>query len=413
MALDDPTLDPISIAEDYRRQRQASDAKKAGVDPAGKAHFIGWLEENEERLLQVVRGNGFDDGQAREIFDDYREKMQAAPEGSAYDNPSLQYILSSLFSEIEDLCRANEVPVGDGVVVGSIPKIGIEAYQMPVLTTKASIIAISGPLIMLCNGVSKLIAETVVLVAEGDRFKAIFDPAKVLDNLRSQPDLLRRWFYLIGDYGTYGVPPVDGSSWTVPLDKLQLRVHLLYAMEWFVMAHEYGHHVADHARSGSSEESEGNKAQELEADVFARGVSMRLGAERTPQNFFAMAGVGAVVILASLELIGRARSVLDTGKVSSASSETHPPFIERLKAMEVLDETAPIDMRSAFADVRVCFLEIIEGLWSILQPGYLRLHADGLRSQLVEHDFDRSMKRLSSPPTVPPGSPPTASRPAR
>lgn len=104
MALDDSTLDSIGIAEDYWRQRQAADAKKAGVDPTGKAHFIRWLEENEERLLDVVRGNGFDEGQAREILYEYRDKMQAAPEGSAYDNPSLQYILNSLFSEIEALC---------------------------------------------------------------------------------------------------------------------------------------------------------------------------------------------------------------------------------------------------------------------------------------------------------------------
>jgi hypothetical protein len=131
MSAENLAIDPKEIAEDYRRQRQAAQAAKTGFPPMGKGHFLNWLAENDARLVAIAKANGADDDEARKLVDDYRRLMEEAPSGSDHDNPSFQTILGSLVGDIEKVCRTGNVPLGDGVVVGSIPKLGIDAYQMP------------------------------------------------------------------------------------------------------------------------------------------------------------------------------------------------------------------------------------------------------------------------------------------
>lgn len=396
MSSDDIPADAKQIAEDYRRQRQAAEARKAGLDSLGKDHFIQWLRENDMRLLSIVTANGFSERQARETVDEYRALIEATEPGSEYDNPSLQIVLTSLLSEIERVCSADGVPVGDGVVLGAIHKLGIDAYQLPVLTTRASIIAVSAPLIMFCNGISKILTETLLVQPDEGVMKVLFDPAKVIASLQRRPDLVRRWFYFVGEYASTGGPPRGSSAWRVDVEKLRVRADLLYAMEWFVVAHEFGHHVAHHARAGSSSEITSTQEEELSADIFARAVSMRIGSEREPQNFFAMAGVGAVVFLGTFELVTRCRAILESGTPRPKARGSHPPFAERISSIAQLDANAPKEWQQAFVDTRRCFAAIIEGVWSVLQPGYQKLHELGVRPAPDVSEFEQAARRIVS-----------------
>lgn len=42
------------VAEDYRGQRQEADARKAGIVPAGKQVFTGWLDNNVGLLRKIA-----------------------------------------------------------------------------------------------------------------------------------------------------------------------------------------------------------------------------------------------------------------------------------------------------------------------------------------------------------------------
>jgi hypothetical protein len=247
---------------------------------------------------------------------------------------------------------------------------------------------------MFCNASSKLLADTLPHVSEGQGGRVSIDPQRVASNLRDRPDLVRKWFHLIGEYAAYGGPPDGSGAWAVSSEKFGTRMLLLYAMEWFAIAHEYGHQVGQHGQSASSEQSQGAMNQELEADVFARAVSMRLGSERDPQNLYAMSGVGAVALLGMLELVQRARAILDTGLDELPSLGTHPVLEKRIEAIASLDQHAPEDYQHAFVDMRMCFLAIAKNLWPVLRPGYFMLHEKGLRPQSTSDEFQQWSRRL-------------------
>jgi hypothetical protein len=165
-------------------------------------------------------------------------------------------------------------------------------------------------------------------------------------------------------------------------------------MEYFALAHEYGHHVGRHGQSGTSENADGSGSEELGADMFARAISMRIGSESNPQNLFAMSGVGAVALLGILDLVTRSEAIIKTGSDESIGSGAHPPLRHRIEVIAQLDVSAPDDYQVMFADMRSCFLAIIEQLWVVLRPGYLLLFAEGLRPHSMGGDFRKWSSRI-------------------
>ena len=89
---------------------------------------------------------------------------------------------------------------------------------------------------------------------------------------------------------------------------------LIRAVEIFALAHEYGHHAMRHGVTDSSDQVVDALVEEHQADLFARSVSMAIGSREVPPNFYAMSGTGGVIILVALELVKRAKAVLETGQ---------------------------------------------------------------------------------------------------
>lgn len=154
---------------------------------------------------------------------------------------------------------------------------------------------------------------------------------------------------------------------------------LIRAVEIFALAHEYGHHAMRHGVTDSSDQVVDALVEEHQADLFARSVSMAIGSREVPPNFYAMSGTGGVIILVALELVKRAKAVLETGQDYFEPSASHPSLRDRVAHIARLDQHLPAEQRERAAEMRWCFIEIMEVIWDVVRPNIVKLHEEGVR----------------------------------
>src|SRR5258708_14209520 len=157
------------------------------------------------------------------------------------------------------------------------------------------------------------------------------------------------------------------------------HIELLNAIEWFAIAHEYGHQVMKHGQATSSAETRDIFNDEHEADFFAGAACMELGNRAEPPNIYALSGVGGVIMLGMMDLIRRARRVLRTGLDDAPASESHPSLADRVNAFGLLDQQLLEELRPGARDMRDCFMKIIEDIWEYVLPIMQQGHTDRVR----------------------------------
>jgi hypothetical protein len=135
-----------------------------------------------------------------------------------------------------------------------------------------------------------------------------------------------------------------------------------------------GHGITD-----SSADTTDPLIEEHQADIFARGVCLAIGSQEKPPNFYAMCGIGGVAILGALDLVRRATAVLQSGDDQIKPRERHPPVRDRVAALALLDDHLPLNLRAGAANMRDCFVGIIEVIWEFVRPGIEELYAKGVR----------------------------------
>ena len=372
------TEESKAAAEDYRQQRQHADAQRNGFAYTS-AGFDDWLAKNEQRLRDVAKANGAIDIDVEATVEAYKAYLASASPGSKLDGKNARAILDPILRDIEDLCREQKIPVRNGVVYGVAPEFELLARQREVMATDVSIIDVSMPFLVFCNCVSKALARTL-LHETGTLIKVSSDPALVLPALRASPRLLAEWAVIISAFACDELPPQSISPPPDQVGQQVTRILILKAIEWFSLAHEYGHHVMKHGQATSTEDTRNIFDGEHEADLFARAVSMALGDKAEPPNFYAVSGAGGVIVLGLMDMTRRARWVLETGLDSVPAGTSHPPLTDRVTVFGLLDQNLPEELRASAKDMRECFLKIIEGIWehSVL-PALQQAHKEGFR----------------------------------
>jgi hypothetical protein len=243
---------------------------------------------------------------------------------------------------------------------------------------------VSLPFITFCNQISKAMARTLVY-EPGAMIRVSNDAVEVKAKLRSTLELVLEWSGILTHYAAFGWPP---PKLTPPPEKIAhiTRVFILRAIEWFSIAHEYGHHVMKHGQAASSEDQSDHFHEEHQSDIFARAISMALGAREEVPNYYAIFGAGGVIMLGMLDLVRRTKAVLETGGDEVVPRERHPPYVDRVAALAGMDEHLPHQQREAAADMRASFEKIIEVIWDEVRPVIQKLHKSGLRPQLGAPD---------------------------
>ncbi|WP_309085913.1 hypothetical protein [Chelativorans sp.] len=373
-------------AEDYRHQRQEAEARKSGFVPMRDDEVERWLHENQRLIRDIARVNGVPEGDVDDVVLKYRQALRTAPPGSPFDDVNARVILGRILGDIESFCTENEIPIRGGIVAGVEPAYGTNIHQANVPTTDVSIIAATIPFIAFCNLVARAMARSLPHRVVPDALPDVsFDPEEVRPYLVSRPSVLYEWSQLLAHYAIFGWPPQHDLLATPQGWQQVTRIRLLRALELFAVAHEFGHHIEGHGVLVSSENRTDMLAEEHEADVFARIVSIGIGAADQPPNHFAIAGVGGVVILGALDLVRRAKALLKPGDEESDASHaaTHPSFVDRVAAIAEVDQKLPGDWQTAAPIMRQCFADVLEIVWELTEPEITRLRDAGKRPHAV------------------------------
>ena len=376
-------IDGRTAAELYRVQRQRADGKTNGFQLMSPEAFLTWANQNRGRLEGIARANGAEEGDVEAAIDVYLELLRTVPAGAPFDDLNITLILAGVVRRVEEACARGGVPIGEGVAYGAHPKMGIEASQLAVMGTGASIITVSQGFPPFCNLISKAVALSMVSEAES----RTWDGNKVRDHLQSSPKLRVFWTQILASYALDGWPPTDIE--TPHLDPAQswIRLQVLQAMELFAVAHEYGHHVLKHGHSQGTDDVRDPFNDEHEADVFARMIGLNEGLNSEPPNLFSASGAGGVLMLGGIELVRRAKAVLETGAANPCPRKSHPPLDDRIVLIASADEHANEKDRPVFTDMRDCARQMLEIAWSFVEPVLVGMHQNGFRPQVPVQDI--------------------------
>jgi hypothetical protein len=327
----------------------------------------------------VAKASGAAEGSEAAVIEEYKQALLNTSEGSPLDDIHARHILERIIGEIEEACREHRIPIRSGVVYGVAPELGLRISQSAVLKTQASIIDVSIHFITFCNMIAKTLARSLPQHPAGPQLKVSNDPSEVRMLLQQSPDLVTEWAHIFSSYAELGRPP-PGIHLITDTATQAVRYMLLRAVELFALAHEYGHHVMMHGvASSSSEETTDPFVEEHQADIFARSASIAIGSRENFPNFYAMSGAGGVIILGALDLVRRAKAILETGNDQAPPRERHPPFADHIAHIALLDEHLLPNDREAAVDIRRCFLEIVEVIWEAVRPHLIALHSQGVR----------------------------------
>lgn len=358
----------IMIARDYLGQLQQRSLQGLAEWQLGTTQGV-WRPEPEQ-LEEVIEG---------------LRAQRRDPDGE------LGQVVTGHSQSIEKICEILDLPLRDGVASGVVYQPRDVPAQTPVFGTNASVIVIPEHSLMLCHFVCKALARAFPIEEEPKRYAISLKPKRILKRFRRNPELIA---YLAGSvaYAATRDPRSFRGLQFEPLAGAARVVaeQLLCATEIFMIAHEYGHHIDEH-RLGDSADVEGLTGdtpiiQELRADYLAALISAHFGARCEPHNTWAASGVGAIVALGAMNLVLRARYFLETGGDRVPASNTHPPMMVRLVAVDRLNRLYDPRERIAMRNQRRNMREVVTSLWDLIRPELRRLHDRGLRPLPLSQD---------------------------
>lgn len=285
---------------------------------------------------------------------------------------------------IEPMCQKLGFPLHNGIACGIAWNPASGAAQMTIGDGEG-IILIPESVLMLCHFMGKFLAKALPVSKETERLAINLDPSVVLPKLEAEKSLLRYAAGAIGYCATWNratlkpLPPTAG-------DERVLWYQLLVGTELFILAHEYAHHIYGHGviESATTEgiPSDLSKVQELEADYLAAILTANIGVEK--RLTFAQYGTAAVIALSAVDMLRRARNVLQTGKDDDFVSDTHPPLSERLVNLQRVTYD-PREAESVRANQENC-RALMDGIWGLLLPSIEELHKRGVRPLPVNRE---------------------------
>lgn len=270
--------------------------------------------------------------------------------------PGLEFKLKFLSDRVRKVISKTGETSHEKVEIAIDPKAGVSASLTNVIMTDQGILSVSSFLFRWCGLVAR--AYTRTLYADIAHWASKeSNLATDREFLLKHPDLILYWFRIFVSFsgtGTHGLVPFRPSS---PME-FHLFEQVAWSMEYFTVAHEFGHHVLGH-RSVEDDPM----AQEFQADAFAVKICERLEFEPFPllSNPYTRTGAGASLMLLALEIL---RGFDEPVGEASAIVDTHPSPSDRIAKISTRNLMQPkqLDMDQEFNGTVVRIMGAIDAV---------------------------------------------------
>lgn len=236
--------------------------------------------------------------------------------------PGLEFKLKFLSDRVRKVISETGETSHEKVEIAIDPKAGVSASLTNVIMTDQGILSVSSFLFRWCGLVARAYTRTLYAdIAHWTSKESNLATDREL--LLKHRDLVLYWFRIFVSFsgtGTHGLVTFRPSS---PME-FNLFEQVAWSMEYFTIAHEFGHHVLGHRNANDDP-----TVQEFQADAFAMQVSEQLEFEPFPllPNPYTRTGAGASLMLLALETL---RAFEDTVDAGVAGAETHPSASDRI-----------------------------------------------------------------------------------
>jgi hypothetical protein len=313
-------------------------------------------------------------------------------------NPFSEVVLGQIVRAVEAACEALNLDLQKGVVPGVFPVRGLGAYSSDFYGTGIAIVGIDALLVPFTGMLTDLLVETFEYVETTDGLGVVPDPARCLERLtggksildtashaqQGRESLIHYWEHFFLHFAGLSFP------WPQPnlTDAQQaIKYQITSAMEVFVVAHEYGHHIHRHnagASAASAVPTEEAYKYELEADRTAWLIAKHLGASGFAgkptdiRNTWMESSAGMVAYLTAADMVRRVRDILETGAITVPYSPSHPSIRERLAALERWDGFEELS-RAEFRVQRWFLCALIDQICKYISPKFYAAHEAGFR----------------------------------
>jgi hypothetical protein len=127
-------IDPVQLdkqlAEEYRQQRQAAEARDNNFElKMSREELLEWIEENTADIMDIIARNGIAEDQASEVLAEYKARIIAIGQIGPFDDLNSVFILKRVLADIEAVCKERGLATRSGVVFGLAPSTGLHARQ--------------------------------------------------------------------------------------------------------------------------------------------------------------------------------------------------------------------------------------------------------------------------------------------
>lgn len=250
-----------------------------------------------------------------------------------YDGQLGHLIIETISTDVEQEAKKIGLDLRSGVSYG-VDYISDESAQISPTHgySTTSVMLVTLGFIDFCHVAAKLLAMTFPTHADVEGILVSHSAQDVIEQLKKNRQLCEIWRkWLIGE-----------STFQSQLDRLNLtpeQLHtyttLLYSMEYFAVAHEYGHHIDAHSLMGVADSEgigeESSYLEELKADSIALRISNSFFSRKN--NLYGKFGAGAIIFFALRDIARRAKCLKIQGNVGPNSDGVHPPIQVRIDAL--------------------------------------------------------------------------------
>jgi hypothetical protein len=323
-------LDEIAAAKDYWGQLFERYARNPLATLVARDEIVVGAEERAKVLLAA---RGVPPEQIDALAAQFSADLSNAPVTSPGVDPHVEIIFNGLCDRVEaaiaEVSKSGPVRVARGIE----PQVGVFAARLGVMMTDASVITVGSQIFRFCNVVGKALTTTIMI--DPGAWDTIDDLQALRALLRSRPDAIRYWVDILVSFSFTG-SSVNVPFVTLPKEWNALKDRMVDAVEIFVVAHEYSHHLMRHGRlleaSTNSGADSRARGEEFEADSIAIMIGQMVTGHLPDENLLMISGAGMVVLLSALDMLARARRLL--GLEVKEDRGSHPSAADRFAMID-------------------------------------------------------------------------------